>query len=106
MIAPAEPPGWPGGLSGALDPGRLQRRPMTVSANTCDVFVLYSYDDGMQISFAIEGQKATSCLLDVDGHVKTAENMSRAAARRFAKRLVRQGRRRLEYRRRPDASAR
>jgi hypothetical protein len=77
---------------------------MHISIDNCDVFALYSYDDGMQISFAIEGQKATSRLLDVDGHVRTAENMSRAAARRFAKRLVRQGRRRLKYRRRPDAS--
>ena len=73
---------------------------MTVSTDSCDVFVVYSYDDGMQVSFAIEGQKATSRLLDVDGHVRTAENMSRAAARRFAKRLVRQGRRRLRYQRR------
>ena len=79
---------------------------MTVSTDSCDVFVLYSYDDGMQVSFAIEGQQATSRLLDVDGHVRTAENMSRVAARRFAKRLVRQGRRRLRYRRRPDAFTR
>lgn len=73
---------------------------MTVSTDNCDVFVLYSYDDGMQVSFAIEGQKATSRLLDVDGHVRTVENMTRSAARRFAKRLVRQGRRRLRYQRR------
>lgn len=79
---------------------------MHISIDSCDVFVLYSYDEGMQISFAIEGQKATTRLLDVDGHVRTAENMSRAAARRFAKRLVRQGRRRLRYRRKPDAPAR
>lgn len=79
---------------------------MTIPTDSCEVFVLYSYDEGMRISFAIEGQKATSRLLDVDGHTRNAENMSRAAARRFAKRLVRQGRRRVDYRRRPDASTR
>ncbi len=73
---------------------------MNVPIENCEVFVLYSYDEGMQISFAIEGQKATSRLIDVDGHVRNVENMSRPGARRYAKRLVRQGRRRLRYKKR------
>ena len=79
---------------------------MNVPIENCEVFTLYSHDDGMQISFAIEGQRATARLLHPDGHTHTVENMSRAGARRYAKRLMRQGRRRLKYRRRPDASAR
>ena len=73
-------------------------QPMNIPIETCEVFALYTYDEGMRISFAIEGQKATTRLLDTDGHPRTVENMSRRAARRFAKRLVRQGRRRLRYR--------
>ncbi len=79
---------------------------MNIPIENCEIFTLYSYDEGMRISFAIEGRKATTRLLDVDGHVRTVENMSRAGARRFAKRLVSQGRRRLRYRRRPDAFTR
>ena len=79
---------------------------MNVPIENCEVFTLYSHDDGMRISFAIEGQRATARLLNPDGHTRTVGNMSRAGARRFARRLIKQGRRRLKYRRRPDASTR
>lgn len=73
---------------------------MNVPIENCEVFALYSYDDGMQISFAIEGRKATTRLLNPDGHTRTVENMTRAGARRFAKRLIKEGRRRLKYKKR------